>query len=145
MGTATHYHLTPADVADLRASVRWRLHDHLEPGIALAWINYAPADDMFILHAYGHTQALSVRLEVLAACLRCERAEPGFIERILNPAEDVRMASLTPDLARAERMRQYEERQRQQAHTDAQTARTVRRNSILPPTDVSGFELDDLL
>lgn len=136
------YMLSAADVSDLRSSVRWRLHDHGE--VAAAWINYSPTDDAFILHAYGHTQAISSDLRVLAACLRCERAETGFIARILDTREDVSLASLAPDLAAEARRRAYDERAKAEAASAARLEAQRRRNSILP-TDVSGFDLDDLL
>lgn len=118
---ASPYTLTPADIMDLRGSVRWQLASTLV-SFEAPFICYAREDRMaqnapgwhpeaFVLHTEGHMRAISHRIEVLAACLRCEWAEPGFMRRILNPAEDCHLASLTPDEAAAERSRRaFEEK-----------------------------------
>lgn len=141
------YSLSAADVADLRASMRQRPVDSEDPsGVhRIPYITYLPADDAWLLHAYGHLQAVSPRIDVLAACLRCERAERGFIARILDTSEDVRLASLQPDLAAAERRRQAEERLRAQRQQDTERAALERRRALLGPTNILGIELDDLL
>lgn len=115
------YKLTPADIMNLRESVRWRLTDTID-GPSVPFICYASEDrmaqnapgydpDAFVLHTEGHMRAISPRIEVLAACLRCEFAEPGFVSRILNPREDCHVASLAPDEAAAARSRRlFEEK-----------------------------------
>lgn len=118
----TPYTLTPADIMDLRGSVRWRLVDTSLDGPSTPFICYAREDrmaqnapgyhpDAFVLHTEGHIRAISSRIEVLAACLRCEWAEPGFVRRIMDPRTDCATAALSPDLAAAERSRRaFEEK-----------------------------------
>ena len=127
---------------DLRDSVRWRLHDHWAVDGLPPFITYLPADDAWALHAYGHTQAASRRLDVLAACLRCERAEPGFIRRILDTREDARLMSLTPDLAAAERQRAGIERQRAAQAAADRAAQAARIAAMKRP---ERLDLDDFL
>lgn len=117
----TEYRLTPADIMDLRASIRWHLTDPLT-SFEAPFICYAREDrmaqnapgyhpDAFVIHTEGHIRAISPRIEVLAACLKCEWAEPGFMKRILNPAVDCHEASLTPDESAALRSRRlFEEK-----------------------------------
>lgn len=90
--------LSPADIMALRTSVpaRVRCLDTGLGSIAVPFILYLPADDAFALHSYGLMLATSKDPAPLAECLRQERAEPGFIRRILDPREDVIHAALDP-------------------------------------------------
>lgn len=146
MTNAPHV-LTPANVQDLRDSIRWRVSNGrddtwTDPGVA--YIIWGPADGHYILRAYGRPMAASHDIAVLAACLRAERAEPGFIARILDPATDCRTASLSPDLAAAERRRlaALAAEVRSRASLDAELKRT---RAVNRRVDVSKIELDDLL
>src|SRR4029077_16794542 len=97
------YTLTPIDVLDLRASVRWHLSNanaRLVPRPFIVYCReqpmtmYAPGydADAFALYVNGHLYAISKRPEVLAACLRAEYAEPGFVARIIDSREDCETA-----------------------------------------------------
>ena len=108
--------LTPADIMDLRASVRWHLNTVVAKDVPVPFICYARtdrsamnapgySDEAFALYAEGHLWAVSTRIEILTACLRCEYAEPGFMRRVMDPREDCALASLSPDVANAERSR----------------------------------------
>ena len=155
------YALTSADIVDLRGSVRWRL-TNATLGVPehVAFICYAREDPMsqnapgyspgaFALHAYGHRQAVSDRLEVLAACLRCEASEPGFIRRIMNLSEDPNLMVLSPDLLAAQRSRRAFEAKRlreyaaEQSREEAKAAEQARAKA--KALDPAKTTLDDLL
>lgn len=124
-------HLSPLDpptVMDLRTSISTRgSADGTFDRMGVPFIVYVPSEDAFVLHAYGSAQCLHSDPRVLAQVMRCERAEPGFIKRILNPQEPCDVATLGPDLrARYAAQRASDvARQRQQAEDlrDAQLAR----------------------
>lgn len=147
------YTLTAADIVDLRGSVRWRLGDaSLGVPNHVAFICHARDDpmsqnapgwgpDTYVLHAYGHRQAVSERIEVLAACLRCEASEPGFIRRIMNLSEDPELMTLTPDLLAAERSRRAFAAKAAREYE----AEQARLRSKAPEPDPAKTSLKDLL
>lgn len=142
MTPSDHRLLTPADVQDLRDSVRYRVSNG--QGDPTAHILYLPAEDRFLLRVDCRPMCASADITLLAACLRAERAEPGFVARIMDPAVDCRVASLAPDIAAAERRRlaglnaEIAER----ARSDAERKR---QSHIAGRVDVSKISLDDLL
>lgn len=140
------YVLTPADIILLRTSIRRAIPlDNSSIGqFAFPSIIYLPADDAFGLVYQSRMRAVSTDARVLAQCLRCERAEPGFIERILNAEVDCAIASLSPDLARAASARAYEERVRAREAAEARQ-RTAQRRETIAPGDITLTTLDDLL
>lgn len=135
--------LTPTIILDLRLSIPSRVRC-LDTGlgtIGVPFILYLPADDAFALHAYGLMLAVSADPAPLAECLRQERAEPGFIRRILDPQTDVQEASLDPQ-GRLKLASQRRAHALATAAYDAeQTALAVRRTSLL---DLSKINIDDL-
>ena len=151
------YELTPADVMDLRASVRWPLADPSVDGPQTPYITYARegrmalnapgfSEEAFALYVRGHIRAISTRPEVLGACLRCEYAEPGFIDRILNPAVDCETVTLNPDeRALLESRRRFEaKRDREAAEAAARTARKPSPTKAPRQPDPKTLTLDDL-
>ena len=138
--------ITPAQIMDLRASMRAAIPlDTSTIGqFAHPSIIYLASDDAFGLVHGSRLKAVSADPALLAHILRCERAEPGFIDRILDPAEDCRMAALDPHAARLERQRARSEHLKSEADALAKSEALRRRNSILRP-DASTLELDDLL
>jgi hypothetical protein len=141
--TASTSPLTPAIIMDLRTSVPAQVRC-LDTGlgtIGVPFILHLPADDLFALHAYGLMLAVHADPRVLGECLRQERAEPGFIRRILDPREDVLAASLDPKgravLAAQRRM----EAAKQADYARSQEAAIERRTSHL---NLTAIGLDDL-
>lgn len=141
------YYLTPAAVQTLRDSLHWRVANGREdnwdtPGVAL--IIWSASDSLYILRCGGRPMAQSADIAPLAACLRAERAEPGFIARIMDPATDCRTASLAPDAALAEKHRLSALQAEIRAHTQS-SAETKRHVSVKRRVDVSKITLDDLI
>jgi len=139
-----HYILTPADVADLRASVSGptrAMGGFVR--LPVPHIIYVPADDRFALLRDGHLLASHRHIEVLGALLRTERQEPGFIARVLSPAEDPERAL---DAAPDRSARQQSAEAARQGAADALCAADAaawerRRLSLLNPAAIT---LDDL-
>lgn len=133
--------LTPADVMDLRSTCTTLRGIYPGPMLPHPYILYLPADDLFCLCAYGSPQAKSANPAVLAACLRAERAEAGFIRRILSSEEPCDVATLAPDArARHASLVAQEAARRRQAAQEADDRR-LRLGSHLDPAKIS---LDDI-
>lgn len=131
--------LTPADIMDLRTSLTWRVSDGTVPEVP--HIIYSASEDGFILRAYGRPMAQHRDPAVLAECLRQERAEPGFIRRILDPREDAFMAALDPASAAATRTQREADASRARAYREEQEAASTRRVAALNLTKIG---LEDL-
>lgn len=115
-----HYRLTPADVADLRASVSGptrAMGGFVR--LPVPHVIFTPADNRFALLRDGHLLATHPRVEVLGELMRAERQEPGFIARVLSPAEDPERA-LDDHATRLQRQSRLES-----ASTVPQSASTV--------------------
>ena len=149
------YQLTPADVMDLRASIRWSLSDRSLGPPDIPFICFAREDrmaqnapgyapDAFVIHTEGHIRALSPRIEVLAACLRCEWAEPGFMRRIMNSNEDCHLASLNPDEAAAERSRRAFEEKAMRTFA-AEEARAKHKQPAVKPSKPAPSDMSNWL
>ena len=148
------YKLSPIDILDLRASVRWHLTSSnglLTPKPFIVYCSEEPmtmnspgyAADAFAIYAEGRLWAISHRPEVLAACLRAEYAEPGFMRRVMNPAEDCETAILDPDARLAEQKRRSFEAKAMREWQEEQ-ARAAR-GAPKPPAvkvDPTAFQLD---
>ncbi len=134
--------LTTEDVLTLRASCKGLRN--LGGGVDLGtpYILFLPADGVFCLHAYGSPQAKHASAALLGLMLQNERAEPGFIRRVLSAVEPPDLASLSPAAHRAETERRAAERRKREAYEAEQAATAARRASAL---DVSKLTLDDLL
>jgi hypothetical protein len=134
--------LTPALVMDLRGSVSTRgSADGTYDRVGVPFVVYSPSEDAFVLHAYGSAQAMHKDPRVLAQVMRCERAEAGFIRRILSALEPCDVATLEPDVRarHAQHRAQEAARQRQQAE-DLRAAQLARRRV----EDPSKLSLNDL-
>jgi hypothetical protein len=78
---------------------------------------------------------------VLAECLRQERAEPGFIRRILDPREDAFLAALDPASAAATRSAREADASRARVYREELDHARNRRAAVI---DVSRLDLEDL-
>jgi len=134
------YTLTIADVLTLRASIRWRTNVTLPD--SLPRIVYSASDDAYVLHHNGRIQAQHEDIGVLAALLRGERAEPGFIARVVQSHEPPDAATLAPDARRAQQARDNAEAAKRRLYASTEAADAKRRVSLL---DASRLTLDDLI
>lgn len=139
--------LSIADVLDLRLNAHSLRHLGGGVNLGVPYILLIPADDVFCLHAYGSPQTTHKDARVLAECLRQERAEPGFIQRLLDGREPPDLATLNP----AERMDRrraqaaYEASMRAAAQARAEAERTAAsRLRYTPQKPLSDLSLDDL-
>lgn len=130
------YHLTPADIQDLRGSVRWQLSVELTGNpSAVPVIRYDKRDEFFYLHSQGHVRCRSKRPEVLAACLIHETAAPGWMVEALDTrrtCEEVLLSAA--EMARREAIRATN------AEADAKARAELARR-----TDLQNLTLDDIL
>lgn len=146
--------LTPADIALLRArmgrlgfvstSGDWR-----SPA---PFVVYSASDGEFYLHSQGSLVAIGPGPTILA-CLVSERLEPGYCRRILDPAEPVDYAALSP-AQRADRDRQRaadaawaREQDRLAGDADRERARLVANANArgLSAIGIANLSLDDIL
>lgn len=135
--------LTPADIMDLRLSVRALVADPTGATLIAPCVRYNPAGDTYELHQQGNVLCAHPRGEVILALLRAERFEPGYIRRALDPQYTIEEAAQDADEAeRARRKRAASDastRAFQRAQEDAERAR--RRATPAEPFTGS---LDDL-
>jgi len=128
--------LTPTHVAELRASVTRSLRS-LGGGVDLGvpYILYLPADGLFCLHAYGSPQAKHASAAVLGACLVSERAEPGFIRRVLDTSLDCELVLRDHDTRAAHIQAERDRRDQSLAQSaEAEEARwAARRSALIDP------------
>lgn len=133
--------LTVSDVLTLRASIHWRLAVPLPD--SLPRIVYSASDDLYVLHHDGHIQCQHADIGVLAALLRGERAERGFIFRVVSASEPPDAATLAPDAYAARRAALAAEAARIRLWADEQ-AQLARRDAELRQPNVANLSLDDL-
>lgn len=133
--------LTPADIMDLRASITYRGSSDSTNPLSVPFIVYGAPDGVFYLHAYGGCQCASSDPRVLGAMLAGERAEPGYIRRVLSPLTDCDTASLVPD-DRVARERHRAALAATARQAEAERAEAVRRRAHA--IDVSKLDLEDL-
>lgn len=143
----TRHLLTIADVLDLRHNAHSLRHLGGGVNLGVPYILLIPADDVFCLHAYGSPQTTHRDARVLAECLRQERAEPGFIRRMLDATDPPDLATLNP-AERADRRKQqlaFEASMRAAAQAREEAERTAAsRLRYTPQKPVSDLSLDDL-
>jgi hypothetical protein len=127
-----HYTLTPADIMDLRASLPGgRMRDGTAQDLAPCVV-YGPSSDEYYLHANGYVWASSPRIEVVAAAMRAERLESGWLMRALASQETCVEALLNPDERAALRRRRAEAEARE-------------RLALATRSDLASTNLDDFL
>lgn len=143
MSEPAFYALTPTDIMALRLTCRGLRSLGGGVNMGAPYILYVPASETFCLHAYGSPQATSLDLNVLGAMLRAERAEPGFIRRVLGSEEPCDVATLDPAARARHAAQQAAERARQRLEADDndEARWAARRASMMDPAKIS---LDDL-
>ena len=129
--------LTPADIMLLRASVSTRSADGTNGSVGVPFIVYIPSDDAFALHAYGACQCVHEDPRLLAQMLRCERAEKGFIARVLSPLEPCTVAGLSPDERARFARHQANVREQQRASREAAEEAARRRANMIDPSCIN--------
>lgn len=141
------YTLTTEAVLHLRASIRWRGQVDLDAAAA-AIISWSESERAFMLHAYGRTMAQSADVLPLACMLKAERAERGFIARVLDSAEPPDIASLDPSAYVAAQAARRAEQARINAYArlrDLEAEAAAQRLRNVPKPDIAALDLDDLL
>lgn len=152
------YTLSPVDVMELRATVRWHLTTANSLLVPKPFIIYCREEPMtmnapgydpeaFAIYVNSHLYAITPRPEVAAACLRAEYAEPGFMSRIMNPAEDCERAVLDPDARLAEQRRRAFEAKAAREYAEERAREMTRagdraRQTPRPQADPGAFQLD---
>lgn len=139
------YTLTPVDIQDLRGSVRFpKPLDGTGAAIAAPFITWSESEAQWELHAYGALQGRHARIAIVSSCLRYERTEPGFIRRVLDPANTCDEAALDHSaFEAAKRLRESRAIAAQRQLEDTQQATEVKLAlKYVSPAEIS---LDDLL
>lgn len=131
--------LTPAMIADLRASIRTRT---TTPPPTEPYIVWGASDSTFYLHAGGRVMAAHPDPRVLGAMLVAERAERGFIATVLDSTHPVDEALLDP----AGRKRALAERNAaENTRREAEAREAERRRNLMRNVDPSTVTLDDVI
>lgn len=140
------YALTVPDILDLRMKMK---RNFISDGtnVGYPFITYGLAGKEYYLHSEGFTVAISANNDVIAACLRNERLEPGYCRRILSALEAPDIALLIPEARHDETARRNEHaaRIRFNQQEAADLARERSRMSRETPADHKRLTLDDLL
>lgn len=141
-----HAALSSADILDLRVSVRTRAPDIGAASASVPCVRFNSTLDGYELHAGGNVLCWSRDLGIVAALLRGERFEPGFIRRVLDPAYLPGELSLNADAREEARRRRsaqdVQAREREEATAQARLAR----NRVLTPKEApEDLSIDDLL
>ncbi len=132
--------LTATHIMDMRLSMPHRgSSDGSRLGVP--FMVYSPSEDAFILHNDGAVWALHRDPRVIAQMMACERAEPGFIRRVLSTAEPCDVASLSPDERAAHVAQARTEHLKRLAYEQDQREAVARRAAALNPTPLT---LDDI-
>lgn len=139
--------LSPADIMDLRLSIRSRIPDMLTATAIVPCIRYNSVQDTYEVHYNGQVLCHSPKGDVVLALLRGERFEPGFVRKALDPQYTVE--EVTSDADERERSRrnrsavEASQRARDLAAEDEARARRLRAPAAASaPPDLS---IDDLL
>lgn len=142
-----HVQLSTADVLDLRVSIRSRVPDIGASSSIVPCVRYNSTLDGYELHEGGNVLCWSASLEVVAALLRGERFEPGFIRKVLNPAQAPDELHLNADereaLSRARADIEAQRRARVRFLEDEARERRLRAGA--PSEADPDLSLDDLL
>lgn len=140
----SHYALTAPDILDLRASVRNRTPDVSGAGLLGPCVRYNATLDGYELHQGGNALCWHRDLAVIAALLRAERFEPGWLVRALNSADLADHVILGADAR--EEMRRRTNAARANAKASEIAAEEARRIARRAPTSApDDLSLDDLL
>lgn len=139
--------LTPADIMDLRLSVRSRIPDMLTATSVVPCIRYNSVQDTYEVHLHGQVLCHSPRGEVVLALLRGERFEPGFVRKVLDSGYTVEEVALDGDERERSRRNRaaVEASQRARTQLEEDEARARRLRTPAPVSAPSDLDLDDLL
>lgn len=144
---SSHVPLSTADVMDLRVSIRSRIPDITAATASVPCVRYNSTLDGYELHAGGNVLCWTRKLEVVAALLRGERFEPGFIAKVLDPRQMPDELALAADereaRSRARAAIEAQGRARIRAEEDAARERRLRAGG--PSEAPDDLSLDDLL
>lgn len=132
----TPHTLTPAEIMDLRVSCRTLRNIGGGLNAGFPYILYIPSDEVFCVCFNGSPQAKHFDPRVLGALLSGERAEPGYIKRILSANEPCDIAAASPRM-RSTYHTTHAQREAEEAH-----AASLRRLAAFNPAAIS---LEDLL
>jgi len=139
-----HEPLNAAAVLDLRVSVRGRVADPSAPAFPHS-ITYNTAADIYEVRHNGVVICGHARIEVVAALLRGEAYEPGFIAKVLDARYSPDTLSLDADAREAKRRDALrlaaESRARREAEEDARREKARQTPLEEAPADLT---LDDL-
>lgn len=144
--TPTHYiyELSAADITMLRV---WShstgfISDGTDAGFP--FITFILSDRTYALHSQGRTVAVSPSPDIISACLRNERIEPGYCRRILDPLTPPDVASLSPEARLAHARQNALSADQERRYAEEQEA-IRRRRFTQTHVDVNAVTLDDLL
>lgn len=141
------YELSPADIMDLRLAAKSRGFIHDGVNVGYPFITYIMSDNTYALHSQGFTVAVHADAEVMAAMLRNERIEPGYIRRVTDPKVPIDEAAMSPEEARELRLRRDRGNALAREHQNRLEAENLRRESLRRSTsaDHVSLKLEDLL
>lgn len=143
--------MTPVQVLELRVNAKGMFQLSGGVNIGTPYILWIPADNLWCLHHNGRPQTKHADIALLGELCRQERAERGYIERVLSAAEPPDVASLDPSAREAHASRLRAEQAKARAHADAQAAAAAKAAQRLryapaaPALDPTSVDLDDLL
>lgn len=138
--------LSAAVIMDLRVSVRSRVSDPAGEGQLSPCVRYNASLDAYELHKGGAILCWTPDLAVVAALLRGERFEPGFIGKCLDPAYLATELALDADAREAERRRRAQMAEDARSRVASDQEALARRNALTHQKDApDDLSLDDLL
>lgn len=138
--------LSAAIIMDLRVSLRTRASDPAAEGAISPCVRYNATLDGYELHKGGAVLCWTRDLNVVAALLRGERYEPGFIAKCLDPAYLATELALDADAREAERRRRAQMAEDARSRIAADQEARDRRNALTHQKDApDDLTLDDLL
>lgn len=138
--------LSAAIIMDLRVSVRSRISDPAGEGVLSPCVRYNASLDAYELHKGGAVLCWTPDLAVVAALLRGERFEPGFIGKCLDPAYLATELALDADAREAERRRRAQMAEDARSRVASDREALARRNALTHQKDApDDLSLDDLL
>jgi len=132
------YDLTPADLQDLRDSLRAQGgRQRNGSDAAFCAVVWSPTDSLFYLHADGYVWARDGREQVICAALRMARtAGSRWLQRVFLSREDTCEELLRDEADLAARREAA-------AHRRAEEARA--KLALASTRDLSGVDVEDLL
>lgn len=142
-----HYAISVAEVLDLRVSLRSRIPDLSAPVTAFSYvIRYNAESDTYEL-CMGDTCLCHHRdIRVVAALLRGERFEPGYIAKVLSAEYAPDHVTLDADSREHARLKAAEAAAQTKAARAAADDAARERRRLIPETEASDdLSIDDLL